>query len=125
MPLWWLPLALAIALLMGCSNHYSTKDLAGKYALSVNGAVDTIELELNGTYTHTYTAKGGQTDRQDGTWALEDLQAGPTVVLNDFHPLLSETVRGQGTYLLLVKKSFGSLYLITNIDLNEGYKKQL
>jgi len=46
-------------------------------------------------------------------------------VLDNFRPLLSENVRGRGFYyLLVVKKWFGGLYLITNIDLNEGYKKQ-
>jgi hypothetical protein len=45
-------------------------------------------------------------------------------VLNSFRPLLGEDVREQSTYLLLVKKSFGDLYLITDIDLDTGYKRQ-
>jgi hypothetical protein len=117
--------AFVIAMLTGCASHYSAGDLAGKYALSVDGGVDTIQLGTNGTYSHTYKARGGQTDHQEGSWSLEDLQAGPTVVLDNFRPLLSENVRGRGFYyLLVVKKSFRGLYLITNIDLGEGYKKQ-
>lgn len=115
---------LLICLLAGCSSHYSAGEIAGKYVLSVGGGVDTIDLDANGTYTHAYKTKSGAIDHQDGTWTLEDLQAGPTVALDNFRPLLAEDTRGRGTYLLLVKRSFGNLYLITNIDLDEGYKKQ-
>lgn len=83
-----------------------------------------IELDRHGTYIHVYKATSGQVDQQEGKWTLESLQAGPTVVLSDFRPLLGENVRGRGTYLLLVRKSFGTYYLITDIDLNAGYKKQ-
>ena len=113
-----------VALLAGCSSHYSAADLAGRYARAVDGGMDTIELEANGTYIHSYTTKSGEIDHQDGAWTLEDLQAGPTVVLDDFRPLLAEKVRGQGIYLLLIKRSFWTLYLITNIDLDEGYRRQ-
>jgi hypothetical protein len=113
-----------ITLLAGCSSHYSVGELAGKYVLSVDGGIDSIELNANGTYTHAYKAKSGQMDHQEGSWTSEDLQAGPTVVLNDFRPLLSEKSQGRGFYFLLVKRSFGGLYLITNIDLGEGYKKR-
>ena len=114
-----------VALLAGCSSHYSAGELAGKYALSVDGGTDAIELSANGTYSHTYTAKSGYVGHQEDTWTLEELQAGPTVVLNNFHLLFKEDVGGRGAYyLLLVKRSFGTLYLITNIDLNDGYKKQ-
>jgi hypothetical protein len=113
------------ALLAGCSSHYSAGELAGKYVLSVDGGTDTIELEANGKYLHSYVAKSGDVGRQEDTWGLEELQAGSTVVLNNFHPLSGESPRERGSYnLLLVKRSFGTLYLITNIDLNEGYKKQ-
>lgn len=114
----------AIAVLTGCSNNYSAEDLAGKYALSGSGGIDTIELNADGTYTETYAAKGGQANHQEGTWTLETLQAGPTVALNDFLPPLATNVRRKGIYLLLVKSSLGGIYLITNIDLGEGYKKQ-
>jgi hypothetical protein len=113
-----------IALLAGCSSHYSAGELAGKYVLSVDGGIDSIELNANGTYSHVYTAKSGDVDHQEDTWSLEELPAGATVVLNNFRPLLGENVRGRGTYLLRVKRSFRDLYLITNIDLDEGYKKQ-
>jgi hypothetical protein len=114
-----------MALPAGCSSHYSAGDLAGKYVLSVDGGTDTIELSADRTYSHTYTAKSGYVGHQEGTWTLEELQAGQTVVLNNFHLLFKEDVGGRGAYnLLLVKRSFGDLYLITNIDLDEGYKKQ-
>jgi hypothetical protein len=109
---------------VGCSSHYSSEDLAGRYVLTVDGGVDTLELSANGTYTHTYKARSGASDHQEGRWTLESLQAGSTVALDDFRPLLAEKTRGRGTYLLLVKKSFADLYLITDIDLGEGYKKQ-
>jgi hypothetical protein len=112
-----------IALLAGCSSRYSAGDLAGRYVLSVDGGTDTIELEASGKYRHSYAAKSGAVDNQEGTWTLEDVQADPTVVLNNFQPLLGENVRGRGIYLLLIRRSFGTLYLITNIDLNEGYKR--
>lgn len=112
------------ALLAGCSGHYSARDLAGKYILSVDGGIDTLALNANGTYTETYKAKSGQASHQEGTWDLEKLQAGSTVVLNNFRSPFAADDRRPGFYLLLVKRSFGSLYLITNIDLNEGYKKQ-
>lgn len=114
---------LVVALLSGCSDHYSAKEIAGRYVISVDGGVDTIELNPNGTYTHSYKSKGGLVDHQGGAWDLEALQAGATVALNNFHPLLGEDVRGEGTYLLLVKSSFGRITLVTNIDLGEGYKR--
>jgi hypothetical protein len=113
-----------IALLTGCSGHFSAEELAGNYALSVEGGTDTIELNSNGTYTHSYKTKSGLVDHQVEAWTLEDLQAGPTVVLNNFRPLLEENIQGKGTYLLLVKRSFGHLHLITNIDLGTGYERQ-
>jgi hypothetical protein len=120
----FIPVLMA-ALVAGCSSHYSAGELAGKYVLSVDGATDTIELEANGKYLHSYAAKSGDVGRQEDTWTLEEMQAGSTVVLNNFHPLLRESARERGSYyLLLAKRSFGTLYLITNIDLNEGYKKQ-
>jgi hypothetical protein len=119
---------LAIALLTVCSGNYSTEELAGKYTLPVDGGVDTIELAANGTYVHSYRAKSGEMDHQDGVWTLEDLQAWSTVVLDKFRPLLAENLgglRGASIHLLLVEKTFfGSLHLITDIDLDEGYKKQ-
>jgi hypothetical protein len=118
------PIILLTALLSGCSSHYSIGDLAGKYVLSVDGGTDTIELGKNGTYIHTYKAKTAQVDQQEGKWTFENLQAGPTVVLNDFRRLLGKDAQRPVFYLLLVKKSFGTYYLITDIDLNEGYKKQ-
>ncbi len=113
-----------IALLAGCSSHYSAGELAGKYVLSVDGEIDSIELNANGTYSHVYTAKSGDVGHQEDTWSLEELQAGETVVLNNFRPLLEENTQGKGTYLLLVKRSLGHLYLITNIDLGTGYERR-
>ena len=106
-----------------CSNTYSKAEVAGTYSLPMDDGVDTIELNADGKYTHVFRTKAGRTDRQDGVWSLEQLQAGSTVELDNFRPLLQEHTRGNGFYLLLVKRSFGNLYLITNIDLNEGYKK--
>ncbi len=122
-PVW----VLAIALLTGCSGGYSSADLAGKYVLSVDGGVDTIELSANGTCVHSYETKNAEMDHQGGTWTLEEPQAGSTVVLNDFPPLLAESFRGGGgpsIYLLLVERSFASIYLITDIDLDVGYKQR-
>lgn len=115
---------LVVALLSGCSNHYSAEEIAGRYVIFVNGGVDAIELSPSGTYTHSYKTESGRVDHQEGAWGLETLQAGPTVVLNGFRPLLGEDVRGEGTYLLRVKKSFGRISLITNIDLDQGYKRE-
>jgi hypothetical protein len=119
---------LAIGLLAGCSSHYSPAELAGKYVLPIDGGVDTIELAASRTCVHSYRAKSGEMDHQDGEWTLEDLQAGPTVVLDNFRPLLAENLRlrrGPSFYHLLVEKSvFGNLYLIVDIDLDGGYKKQ-
>lgn len=81
-------------------------------------------LNVNGTYADVYNAKSGQARRQEGTWDLEYLQAGPTVVLNSFRSPFPEDGGRPGFYYLLAERSFGNLYLITNIDLNEGYKKQ-
>ena len=114
-----------VTLLAGCSSHYSAADLAGRYVLAIDGGTDTIELEANGKYLHSYAAKSGDVGRQEDTWNLEDLQAGATVVLNNFRSLSGEDARERGSYrLLVVKRLYGDLYLITNIDLNEGYKKQ-
>jgi hypothetical protein len=113
-----------VTLLAGCSSHYSAADVAGKYVLAVDGGTDTIELDGNGKYRHSYAAKSGYVGRQEDTWSLEELQAGTTVVLNNFRNLSGSDVRERGSYhMLLVKKSYGDLYLITNIDLNEGYRR--
>ena len=112
-----------IAACTACSNTYSKAEVAGTYSLPVGDGVDTIELNADGKYIHSFKTKAGRTDRQDGVWSLEELQAGSTVELDNFRPLLQERTQGNGFYLLLVKRSLGNLYLITNIDLNEGYKK--
>ena len=119
-------LLFVISLLAGCSSHYTSADLAGRYVLAVDGGTDTIELEANGKYLHSYAVKKAEKSGIKKTRGiLEDLQAGPTVVLNNFHSLAGEDARERGSYrLLLVKRVYGELYLITNIDLNEGYKKQ-
>ena len=84
-----------VALLTGCSSHFSVGELAGKYVLSVDRGTDTIELSASGTYSHTYTAKSGNVSHQEDTWTLEELQAGLTVVLNNFHLLFKEDVGGR------------------------------
>jgi hypothetical protein len=112
------------ALLTGCSSHITAGELAGSYSLSVDGGTDTVELNSNGTYAHSYKAKSGLVDHQVEAWSLEELQAGPTVVLKNFRSLLDENTEGKGTYLLLVKRSFGRFYLITNIDLGTGYERR-
>jgi len=53
-------IAVTVLILPGCSSHYSTSDVAGKYALSINGGVDTIELDATGAYRHSYKAETGQ-----------------------------------------------------------------
>lgn len=117
-------IALLVSPLTGCSRHYSAQELAGKYALSVGEGTDTIVLNANGTYTETYRATSGQEDHQEGTWTLEEVQAGPTVVLSNFRPPFAKDPRPGFYFLLVEKKWFGNIYLITNIDLNEGYKRQ-
>ena len=113
-----------VFLLTGCAGHYSAEEIAGRYVLQVDGGIDAIELDKTGTYTHSYRTKSGLVDRQVDAWSLETLQAGPTVVLENFRPLLGENIQGRGTYLLLVKRSFRHVTLITNIDLDEGYERQ-
>jgi hypothetical protein len=117
-------LACIIFLLSSCSSQVSVSDLVGNYTVSNGSGVDAIELKQDGTYVHDYTVKGGSPQRQQGSWDLETLQAGQTVALNDFHPLPGESTEGKGIYLLLVKRSFGRIHLITNIDLDAGYEKQ-
>lgn len=119
-----LALAFVITLLASCSSHYSIGNLAGKYVRSVGGGMDTITLNANGTYTETYRSANLHVSHQDGTWTLDELEAGPTVALNNFRPPLAKNGQRRGIYLLLVQKSFGNLYLITNIDLGKGYKRQ-
>lgn len=118
-------LIFALALVSCRSGHYSKAELTGRYVISVDRGIDTIELNRNGTYTHRFKTKDGFTDHQEGIWDLEALQGGATVVLRNFRPLLGENVRGEGTYLLRVRSSFGSISLITNIDLGEGYRRDL
>ncbi|NJA06292.1 hypothetical protein HC024_11260 [Methylococcaceae bacterium WWC4] len=117
-------LILLIVLTNGCAAKHSTDDFSGKYLLSVDGGADSIILNPDNTYNHIYVTKSGEKDQQDGTWTVEELEAGTTVVLTNFRSLHKEDIHGEGIYMLLVKRIFGELYLITNIDLNEGYKKQ-
>jgi hypothetical protein len=114
----------AVLLLAGCSKHYSAAELVGKYILSVNQGADIIQLEPNGTYVHIYNANDKLIHSQSGEWGLEALQAGPTVVLKKFHFNLSEDIKEDGYYLLLVEGSFPHIRLITDIDLNEGYERE-
>jgi len=111
--------------LAACSSHPVESDLFGKYIISTNAGVDAIELKPNGVYIHSYSIKDVP-QQQQGAWKLELLQAGPTIVLDNFQNLFEEKSRKQNsyTYLLLVQKNFWNIYLITNIDLNTGYQKQ-
>jgi len=115
-----------IFFLTACSRPLLEKDLFGKYIISTSTGVDAIELKSNGVYIHSHSIKDDPTQQQQGSWKLEILQAGPTVVLDDFQNLSKEKSEKQDsyTYLLLVQKNFLDIYLITNIDLNTGYQKQ-
>ena len=117
-------LALVVLFFGGCSKNYTMEELAGRYAIGLDAATDFIELKSNGTYVHSYRTNEGFEDSQNGTWDLETLDAGRTVVLNHFRPILGEKFGGEGFYLLEVRSFFGNVRLITNIDLNEGYVKQ-
>jgi len=112
--------------LTACSPHLVENDLFGKYIISTNTGTDVIELKSNGVYIHSHSIKDDSTQQQQDSWKLEILQAGPTVVLDNFQNLFEEKSGTQNsyTYLLLVQKNFWSIYLITNIDLNTGYQKQ-
>ena len=109
---------------MGCSEHLSKEKLAGKYVLSVSDGTDAIELKIDGTYTHSFQDKKGAQDTHTGTWQLQTLDAGLTVILDGFRPLMGEQIQGEGFYLLPIKSSFGKITLITNLDTNEGYERQ-
>jgi len=114
-----------LAFLSGCSNQYTTNELVGRYILSDERGTDTIELRANGQYSHSYPSKRGNGGKEKGTWHIEELQAGATAVLNDFHDLKANNSVERGAYnFLLIESWFGTMYLITNIDLNEGYKRQ-
>jgi hypothetical protein len=114
----------AYALLGACSASYSANDLAGRYDMSVNSGTESIELRSDGTYRHRITSEHGRNDEQSGTWALEKLQAGPTVVLSEFQSLPRLEEGTKETHLFLVRRSLGEVYLLTNIDLNVGFKKE-
>lgn len=115
---------------MACSQNFTESDLIGKYIISTDDGVDTIELKSNGTYIHSYSIKGGPVQQQQGSWDIETFQAGPTVVLTNFQSIFPEdNIEKQNSkitsyYLFLVRKNFDDIYLITNIDLNIGYEKQ-
>lgn len=111
------------ALMVGCSGYFSAQQLAGRYALSLSGGTDTVELNSNGTYKHSYRTRNGLVDDQVGTWSVEDLEAGRTVVLKNFRPLREENTQARDPYLLLVKRSYGHFHLISNTDLGTGYEK--
>jgi hypothetical protein len=118
-----LVLIFAVAVLGSCSDSYSAAELSGKYVLSIGGGVSTIQLNLDRTYMHSFKDKDGQVEHQEGSWDLEALQAGSTVALRNFVPLFGEGTRGEGTYLLPVKRLFGRIFLITDIDLRDGYRR--
>src|ERR1700679_3473445 len=96
-------------LLVGCSAHFTRENLVGKYVLSGSAGTGTIELKDGGTYVHSFQNKDGASATQSGKWELENLDAGPTVTLNDFEPLAGEQERGQGFYLLRVRNFFGKI----------------
>ena len=123
-PMKWIALLTVVLFLTACSGPRTVSELTGVYTMSIGDGLDSIELAVGGTYRHTYTIKNGRSAHQSGTWHLEILQAGQTIVLNDFRPLLGERTHGTGTYLLLIKTKFGKTYLITNIDLDSGYTKK-
>jgi hypothetical protein len=110
--------------LVGCSAHPSKEKLVGKYVLRVSTGTDSIDLKDDGTYIHRFQCDQGTSATQNGRWELENLEAGPTVTLDDFRPLLRERIRGQGFYLLTVRSFLGKITLITNPDLNEGYERE-
>jgi len=118
-------LFVVIALLLsGCSEQYTLEKIAGKYLMCIGDAVDTIDLSPDGTYIHGYKDKSGRDINQTGAWNIENLQAGYSIILNDFEIIQDNKLQMKGIYILLIDKSMRNTYLITNIDLKEGYKKQ-
>jgi hypothetical protein len=111
-------------LVVGCSSHIDKDDLAGRYILNTGPGKDTLELKGDWTYFHTYEADGKSEVSKADQWELEDIEGAKTVTLHNFEPLPGEPTKGRGFYLLSVRRSFGSIHLMTDADLNLYYEKQ-
>jgi hypothetical protein len=116
-------LILCCIFLVGCSRHYTVAQLVGKYALNVGPGTDLLELHSDGTYVHSFQDQAGLKTPRNGKWEIDNIAAGPMVTLNDFQPFPGEQIRGQGFFLLNIKKHFSKIRLLTNEDLNEFYEK--
>jgi len=110
--------------LVGCSKPYTVAQIVGKYALNVGPGTDLLELHSDGTYIHSFQDQEGLKTMRNGKWEIDNIDAGPMVTLNDFQPLPGEQIRGQGFFLLNIKKHFGKIRLMTNGDANEFYEKK-
>jgi hypothetical protein len=100
----------------------SAASMVGIYKTRIDNGVDCIELQKNGLYEHLYIQGNGESSKQSGSWYLENLQAGQTLVLEGFEPLLGGKSNGSEIYLLLINARWGGVGLITNIDTGDGYK---
>ena len=120
------PLLLSLLLLFlgGCSKHFTENELVGKYVLNVDDGRDTLQLNDDGTYIHSYRSKDGNVTTKNSKWELKSLDSNLSVVLENFQPLPGEKTRGAGFYFLLVQSHFGKIRLNTDVDLNEGYDKE-
>jgi hypothetical protein len=117
-------LALSTLVLAGCSDRFGKADLIGKYILNVGIGLDVIELNDDGTYTHSFQGKDAPNETRTAKWKLEDTEDGQTVTLDNFQPLPGEQTNGSGFYLLKPQRFLGTMRLMRNTDLNEYYKKE-
>ena len=125
-------LCFGILFISGCSREVRASDVAGSYTANHGKGIDTLEINADGTYSHSYksTLEGDDTAfSQDGKWELE--QGGGRIVFERYikgwswrpGAEVDLTPRSKNT---VVKKSIiaGKVKILIDVDSNYWYEKQ-
>ena len=118
-------LIIFLCLLIGCSQIYNREQLSGKYVANHPYGKDYLFLNIDGTYSYSFTDKNGETTTNENKWQLEHINKKTVLTFLHFDFALPDYgTDSAGYWVVEVKKSFAGNYrLIIDPDLNYYYEK--
>ena len=126
-----LPAALLVgSVLMACGPRFSARDLPGTYVLNHRASADTLLLNANGTYIHSFVSVQDQrAATESGTWAVDTASGPLRLTLTDFAvtsiPDSGRTLPRRGLWVLELDQGWrGPLRLPVESDIGLYFVKQ-
>ena len=112
---------ICVVTLWGCSTQVNPSQIAGRYEAHHENGFETLDLRLDGTYKHEFTAKDGAKSMSSHRWKFELFEGEPKVALYEFTPRFPRSQ--SGVVLLGVQKGWGRIRLYRSYDLGQYYVK--